>query len=450
MTAERFDVVVVGARCAGSPLAALLARRGLRVALVDRARFPSDTLSTHVFQNDACRVFAGLGVLDRLLASGAPWITQVDLRIEGLSLVHRWPLRPGDPGPWLSVRRPVLDAALVEAAADAGADVRTATAVTGLVERAGRVAGVRVGTGSAGGTELVAPLVVGADGRGSLVARLTGARGYNLVRNQRLACWAYYEGVAAPGPATFFAHRWDDEFVTAWPCDNGLHLVVVIAPVDRAPQFREDPVASFDAHVARCLPLVATLAGARRIGPPVLAARWTSYFRESAGPGWVLVGDAGHFKDPSPGQGITDAVRQAERLADDIVDGMGGSRPLDAAMTAWWRWRDRDAREMAWFAGDFGQGGRVPPVFVEILGRLAAEEVSTDSFLDVLNHRVRPSAILSPPRLASATARLLRRGDQPPGRVLAGSREIVAEDLRRRWRNHRPRYGRPEDVTEPA
>jgi 2-polyprenyl-6-methoxyphenol hydroxylase-like FAD-dependent oxidoreductase len=182
------------------------------------------------------------------------------------------------------------------------------------------------------------------------------------------------------------------------------------------------------------------LEGARRVARPVLVARWTSYFRESAGPGWVLVGDAGHFKDPSPGQGITDAARQAERLAADVVEGLGGTRPLDGAMTAWWRWRDRDAREMAWFAGDFGRAGPVPPVLVEILRRLSEDDADVDRFLDVLTHRVRPSQILTPARLVGATARLVRRGQQPRREIVAGTREIMVEDLRRRWRNHRPRY----------
>ena len=445
---DRFDVVVVGARCAGSPLAALLARRGLRVAVVDRARFPSDTLSTHLFQNDASRVFADLGVLDRLRASGAPWVSQVDLRVEGLSMVHRWPCRPGDPGPLLSVRRPLLDQALVDAAAEAGAEVRVRTRVTGLVERRGRVVGVRVAAedGAAGATagkeaELRAPLVVGADGRASTVARLARARSYNRVPNQRLACWAYYEGVAVPEPATFFAHRWDDEFVISWPCDSGLYMAVAIAPLARAAAFRDDREAVLAAHVARCRPIAEIVEGGRMVGRPLLASRWSSYFRDAAGPGWVLVGDAGHFKDPTPGQGITDAVRQAERLAAAIADGLGGSRPIDRAMTRWWQWRDRDAREMAWFAGDLGQAGPVPPVLVEILLHLASDQAMVDRWFEVLSHRVRPSEILTPARLLGATGRLLRKGGRPPRRVLAETREIMGRDLSRRWRNHVPRYG---------
>ena len=437
--AERFEVVVVGARCAGSPLAAMLASRGVSVALVDKATFPSDTPSTHILQNDGVRVLAALGVLDAVRASGAPSIERADLRMDALRLQHPLPRRHGDPGVWLSVRRPVLDTLLVEAAEEAGASVRTGKRVTGLVERDGRVAGVRV-EGDGGGYELEAPLVVGADGRGSLVARSTGARTYNAVPNQRLACWAYYEGVPATDPATLFVQRWDEEFLIACPCDSGLYLAIVIAPATRAPQFQEDVGAAYDEHVARCEPVAAVVAVGRRTGLPTLFARFTGYFRESAGPGWVLAGDAGHFKDPSPGQGITDALRQAERLAGDIVAGLSGARPLDAAMREWWRWRDRDAREMAWFATDMGRGGRVPPVLVELVRHFESDPVMVDRFFDVLNHRVRPSEILTPARLMAATGRLLRRSDRPAGQVLAETREIAVQDLRRRWLNHRPRY----------
>lgn len=441
---ERFDVVVVGGRCAGSPLAAMLAGRGLAVAVVDRATFPSDTLSTHIFQNDGARVLAGIGVLDGLLASGAPWIEQADLRVDGLHMVHRWPRRPGDPGPMLSVRRPVLDTLLVEAAEKAGASVRTGTRVTGLVERDARVAGVRVeGDGDGNGYTIEAPLVVGADGRGSTVARLTGVRTYNSVPGERLACWAYYEGVSTPEPTTFFAQRWDEEYLIACPCDGGLYLVVVIPPVERAGRFATDRDAAFDAHVALCEPVAAVVAGARRVARPSVVTRWTGYFRESAGPGWVLVGDAGHFKDPSPGQGITDALRQAEHLAGDVVDGLSGIKSLDTAMRDWWRWRDADARDMAWFAADLGRGGRVPPVLVELLRHLESDPAMVDKWFDVLNHRVAPSQILTPPRLLGATARLLRRRDPSPARVLADTRQIVVRDLQRRLLNRRPRFDAP-------
>jgi flavin-dependent dehydrogenase len=210
--------------------------------------------------------------------------------------------------------------------------------------------------------------------------------------------------------------------------------------VDRAGRFHEDPEEAFDDHLRRSERVAAVVAGGTRVGRPSVVAHWTGYFRESAGPGWVLVGDAGHFKDPSPGQGITDALRQAERLAADIVDGIAGRRSLDGAMRDWWRWRDRDAREMAWFASDLGRGGTVPPVLVELLHGLKSDPDMVERWFDVLNHRARPSAILTPARLMAATGRLLKRGEPAPARVLRDTREIVAQDLSRRWLNHRPRY----------
>src|SRR3954468_19882080 len=139
---ERHDVIVVGARCAGSPLATMLARRGLDVAVVDRATFPSDTLSTHIFQAEGLNVLRDLGVLPDLLATGAPFVGTATLHIDDLTVMSPWPTRDGDAGPTMCIRRPVLDSILVANAEDAGAHVRTGARVTGLVERDGRVAGV--------------------------------------------------------------------------------------------------------------------------------------------------------------------------------------------------------------------------------------------------------------------------------------------------------------------
>jgi 2-polyprenyl-6-methoxyphenol hydroxylase-like FAD-dependent oxidoreductase len=453
MARDAYDVVVVGARCAGAPLATFLARGGLSVALIDRATFPSDTLSTHIFQASGVAVLGRLGVVDRLLASGAPWLAEAVVRVEDVFARRPWPTEPGDPGPGLCVRRPVLDSVLVEAAADAGADVRTATRATGLVERGGRVAGVIAETAS-GDVRLEAPLVVGADGRGSKVARLVGARTYNVAPNERFGFWGYWEGAADERPAALRFLRWGDDLVISCPTDGGLYLVAVMASLDRLDAFLADVSASYDALVARCEPLDDLLSGARRIDRPRGTASYSGWFRESAGRGWALVGDAGHFKDPTPGQGISDALRQAERLASVVLEtwGAAGAAPpgdqLDRALARWWRWRDRDAQEMHWFAQDLGGAGAVPAVFVEMIRRLAAEPDGLRLALDVINHRVRPSELLTPTRLAGGAVRALARG-HPPGAVLREVRTIGAREVRRRWRNHRPRYVDESPVADP-
>ena len=141
---KEFDVVVVGGRCAGSPLATLLARAGLSVALVEQATFPRDTLSTHVFESAALAFLNRLGVLSAVRATGAPIVNHVDVRQEGFRARVPVPQQPGDAGGAMSVRRLLLDPILAEAAAAAGAEVWMGAKVTALVRDRGRVTGVRV------------------------------------------------------------------------------------------------------------------------------------------------------------------------------------------------------------------------------------------------------------------------------------------------------------------
>ncbi|MFN2607757.1 MAG: NAD(P)/FAD-dependent oxidoreductase [Acidimicrobiales bacterium] len=446
--AEHHDVVIVGARCAGSPLAAHLARAGLSVAVVDRATFPSDTPSTHLFQASGAAVLGRLGVVDRLVATGAPWLELADFVLGDVAACIPWPSRPGDPGPAMCLRRSRLDAILVEAAQDAGATVYPATRVTGLVQSGGRVAGVVVEDDGRVERRLLAPLVVGADGRASKVARLVGARTYNVSPNQRFGFWAYYEGATWSAPAAAHLLRWDTEFAIACPTDSGLYMVAVLPALAELRSFTADVERSYDERVARCEPAAAAVAGGRRTARPRGMAAFSGFFRESAGPGWVLLGDAGHFKDPTPGQGISDALRQGEHLAAAIVGAGGGESATDAALARWWKWRDNDAAEMHWFASDLGAAGPVPIVFNEIMAKLAREPGGLTRAVDVLNHRVRPSEILTPARLVGAAARAIASRRHRPGEVLAEVRDVVTEEVRRRWRNHVPAYAAEAPVPE--
>jgi flavin-dependent dehydrogenase len=429
-----YDVVVVGARCAGSPLATLLAREGVRVALVEQARFPRDTLSSHLFQADGLAFLDRLGLTERVRSTGAPFANRTDTRIGDVRLLVDWPRRPGDPGGITSIRRTVLDPILAEAAEEAGAEVRFETKVTGLLEQGGRVAGVRTDSG-----ELPARLVVGADGRNSAVAPLCGSRRYNLTPNERALYWGFYEGAAA-GEPTFVSHRWADRFILGIPSDGGLYQVLVWPEFSDLERFDGDLEGCFADLAASCEPIAEALAGARRVDKLRGAKRWTGFFREPSGPGWVLTGDAGHFKDPGPGRGIADAFLQAEKLAPAIVAGLEGSPgDLDRAMKRWGRWRDREFAEHYWFAVDAGKAGEVPVVLPEILRDLDARG-QAGLFFDVINHRARPIDLATPPRLLRATRRTLARR---PGERRSVLREVAAlgtQELRRRWLNRRPAY----------
>jgi flavin-dependent dehydrogenase len=439
-SADRYDVIVVGARCAGAPLAALLARGGATVAVLERGRFPRDTLSSHLFEADALSFLDALGLTEQLRATGAPFVARTDTRVEDVQLAMDLPLRPGDIGGVASIRRSLLDPILAEAAERSGAELWMASRVHGLVEKDGRVVGVRV-RGESGERELHARLVVGADGRHSTVADLCGARRYNLTPNQRLLYWAFFEGAEMGGEPTFLSHRWGDRFVLGIPSDSGLYQVLIWPEKAEIDGFRTNVDAAFLAHARTCEPIADGLAGARQVGKVLGAVHWEGFFRDAAGPGWVLSGDAGHFKSPAPGRGIGDAFLQAGSLATAILGQLGGSdEALDREMQQWGRQRDREFAEHYWLAYDLEEPGSVPAVLVELLRRLQQRD-RAGLFFDVLNHRARPTQVLTPPRALGAIGRLLLKGDNPRRRaLLAEVGTLASRDLRRRWLNMRPAY----------
>lgn len=437
--AERLDVVVVGARCAGSPLAALLAERGLKVALVERATFPRDTLSTHVFQAPATAFLDRLGVTERIRATGTYFTTRTQARIQDLEFTAPWPQLPGDLGGAVSVRRFVLDPILADAAADAGAEVLMATNVTGVVEEHGRVAGVRVLHDDAERV-LRARLVVGADGRSSTVASLVGARKYNVTPNQRIFYYTFFED-AQPGPdPPVIFHRWDHRFVVAQPTDGGLYQVGVVPELHELRRLREDLEGSFMAHARSCGPVAEAISGARRVGKIYGIVRFEGFFREASGPGWVLAGDAGHFKDPSPARGISDAFLQADTLAPVIAAGLDSSNEaLDRAIARWGRWRDREFADHYWFAVQLGKAGPVPKPVPELIGRLLANG-KIDQVLDLFNHRTKPLRVFSPPRVLGATVGTLARRGCDRRAQLREVGGLIAEQAERQRLNWRPEY----------
>jgi len=437
--ADRYDVIVVGGRMAGASLAVHLRRAGLSVVVVDKSRFPSDTPSTHWIQAEGVACLDRLGVVERLLASGAPWLERIDATFEHVSLSAPWPKVAGDAGPAINVRRPVLDSALVDAAVAAGVEVRTSTKVVGLMESEGRVTGVRA---TAGDDEVVleAPLVVGADGMSSAVGRMVGARRYHVLANQRFGYWGFFRGARWDAPAAVTIHRQGDDLLFGMPSDDGLYLAATIPSLVRLEEFRADAEASYSAHLAAAAPFPPILADAERVGRLHSMTSFPIFFRESAGPGWVLTGDAGHFKDPAGAQGISDALRQSETVAEAIVTGFGSPRGLDDTLAAWWKWRDTDAIEMHWFAADLGAAGPMPPVVVEMLDQLCASADGRRQFLDLFNHRMQPTTLLTPPRLLAATGRLLRRGDQQRREVLSGTLSIGRAEIGRRRLVRKPHY----------
>lgn len=432
---ESFDVIVVGARCAGAPLATMLARDGLGVCLVDKDRFPSDTLSTHGIQPTGIQVLERIGVLDSLIKV-APPILRLRMVFDDVATpVADVVAITGASG--LSVRRITLDEILVNAAAAAGAEVRTQTAVTGLVMNGDRVAGITTASG-----ELRAPLVVGADGARSAVAQMVGAQEYNSTANGRVFMWAYFE--ADPTDGEMWIGKLGDHTYLSMPTDGGLTLIAVCPSIERREEVRADREAVYEAGLRAWPELHAGVDGARRDGPVRTMANMRGFFRPSAGPGWALVGDAGHFKDPTPGQGIADALRQSEQLAVAITRALGGGHgEPDKILREWWRWRDEDAWEMYWFAHDMGAAGPTPPLRRQAERRIAADPELTTAMVRVLNHELRPSEAFTPAFSMTTMAQALRHGGGHRRAIMREARTAVADELRR-WRMARRTMGNTE------
>jgi menaquinone-9 beta-reductase len=422
---ESFDVIVVGARCAGAPLATMLARAGLRVCVVDKDRFPSDTLSTHAIQPAGVQVLERIGVLDDLLKIAPPLVRGRMVFDEDVAVIDDVVAVSG--APLLSVRRVALDEILVSAAAEAGAEVRTQTAVTGLVMERGRVAGVTTAVG-----KLRAPLVVGADGARSAVAKMVGAKEFHPTPNGRVFMWAYYGG--DPTNGEIWIGKIGDHAYLVTPTDNDLCLVAACPSIDRRNEVRADREAVYEAGVRGWPELHAGVAGAMREGPIHTMANMRGFFRKSAGPGWALVGDAGHFKDPTPGQGIADALRQSETLAAAIERALGGGAgAADQILHEWWRWRDEDAWEMYWFAHDMGAAGPTPPILRQAQRRIAADAELLAATMLIFNHDLRPSQVFTPAFSLTTMAQALRRG-RGQRRAIMREAGTVALDQARRWR----------------
>jgi flavin-dependent dehydrogenase len=339
-TSPAYDVIVVGARCGGSPTAMLLARKGYRVLLVDRATFPSDTMRAHLVRGGGITRLERWGLLEQIAATGCPPIRRVTVDLDDFPMPMPVVLRDGVEATY-GPRRFILDTILVEAAAAAGAEVRQGFSVSEVVRENGRVVGIR--GASRGGREVTerAPLVIGADGMHSFVARSVAAPIYDVHPTTSCCYYGYFGDVPLQGTEIAY---YPNLFAVSMPTNDGLAMVAVAVPIARFPEFKADVERAF----FRTLATVPWMAD--RVRPNRRAERWRgsgdlpSFFRKPFGPGWALVGDAGYHRDPITAQGISDAFRDAELLAEAIDAGFTGRLPLEDAMATYEQRRNEAAR----------------------------------------------------------------------------------------------------------
>jgi glycine/D-amino acid oxidase-like deaminating enzyme len=422
---HRFDVVIVGARVAGSALAARLAGAGLSVAVFDRDSLPGPTLSTHILHSteDLRRE----GVYDDLLALGVPPLPDVWVRLDDIELrLHH----PDDPG--MCARRELLDQVLLDRAVAAGAKTFIGTAVVGLRhDDRGVVEGVRVQRPDGSVGDVSARLVVGADGRNSSVARWAGARQYLTTHSERSLVWRYFQGRHLP-PALLW-HRVGEHIVSALPTGPEEFVVITQPPEHlQAPIYRAG-VEAMVRHVAEVSPAVAELVrGAEPAGPAYRIVRYPCYFRQPYGPGWALVGDAGHSKDATLGHGINDALRNARALAEVLNAHWSDPASLTRGLARWARNRDRAELPNYWYGQDIGRSLPINAMERALLAGIARSPRAVDRLDDVMADRQPADGLLTIGRLVRACAGRISGGESP--RQVGGEALALVRLARRRYR----------------
>lgn len=348
--AEQYDVIVVGARCAGAATARLLAQQGCRTLLLDRAHFPSDmTMSTHLIWQGGTSILEQWGLLDAIRDSGCPGLSFGTLDLGAFALTGHPPSESASEA--FAPRRHVLDSILVQAAVAEGAELRERFVVADVLWDGDRVAGV---TGAVRGEEpeeLRAALVIGADGRHSRIADAVFAERYHEVPPAAGTRFAYFSGVEA---GLEFAAG-ERRMVFAWPTNDDQVIAGFIQPIEEFMQVRHDieetALEEFDEWAPD---LGRRLRAGQRVSP------WhggtvESFFRTASGPGWALVGDAGLTMDPITAAGITNALRGAQLLADAVHEGLSGRRALDEALADYGRKRDEASLAMYHFTEQMSQ-----------------------------------------------------------------------------------------------
>jgi 2-polyprenyl-6-methoxyphenol hydroxylase-like FAD-dependent oxidoreductase len=390
-----YDAVIVGARCAGSPTAMLLARKGYTVLVVDKATFPSDTISTHLIHPPGIAALQRWGLFDRVLATGCPPIDTYAFDFGPFTII-------GTPASAetrvaYAPRRTVLDKLLVHAASEAGAEVREGFTVEQLVIEDGCVTGVR-GHGESGRTVTErARVVVGADGRYSMVAKATRPEQYNEKPPLQASYYAYWSGLPMNG--RFETYIRPHRGFAAWPTNDGLSLVIVGWPFAEFDANRKDIEGNF-LETLELAPSFADRVRTAKREERFAGAAVSNYFRKPYGPGWALVGDAGYNKDFITAHGIQDAFRDAELCATALNETFSGARFFDVAMGGYQAARDAQVLPMYEFTCQLATLEPPPPEMQHLLAAMRGNQDAMDGFARTVAGVISPAEFFSAENVA--------------------------------------------------
>jgi flavin-dependent dehydrogenase len=390
-----YDAIVVGARCAGSPTAMLLARRGYRVLLVDRSSFPSDTLSTHLVHAPGMAALNRWGLFDQVVASGCPAIETYSFDFGPFTITGApRPVEGQSAG--YSPRRFVLDTILVEAAARAGAEVRERFTVDEVVIEDGVVAGIRGRDASGASVFERARVVIGADGRNSQVARAVESEQYFDKPMLQWSYYSYWRGLSVDGMETTIRPNrgW-----AAMPTNDDLTMLVVGWPIAESSAYKADAEANYLKTLELAPEFAERVRAAERVDR-FYGGAVANYFRKPFGPGWALVGDAGYSKDPITAQGISDSFRDAELCVGALDDVFNGVTSFDDAMSAYQRTRDARGMPIYEFTTQLATLEPPPPEMQQLLFAVHHDQEAMDGFVSVVAGTVSPVEFFDPAHIA--------------------------------------------------
>jgi 2-polyprenyl-6-methoxyphenol hydroxylase-like FAD-dependent oxidoreductase len=418
---KKFDVVIVGARCAGAALGQWLAMAGLSVAIVDAARLPSDqSTSTHLIHPPGMDELDALGIGGAVRAA-SPALEAFRLSYDG----HEVRLPYGEGRVAHCLRREALDGLLQQAATEAGADLCAQSRVSELIrDREGAVEGVVVQRPDGHTERLRCDLVVGADGRNSTVAKLVGSKEYLGYDGPRAVYWAYWQRPGGWNPHEFHNTYEGRSARIIFPTDHDQLLIATVPPLDLAHEWRREHAAAYLADIGSYAEVSSQLRDERPLGKIRGVFRPRYFFRESAGSGWALIEDAGHHKEFIVGLGITEALRDARALASAIGEQGAG------ALEGWWRRRDVERIEMFYWSQELGRAQAVTPLQRLAAARLASSPKLQPRFARIIDGELSPYDFVPPLSAAKWVAAASLRGE-------AGALPAMAETVRGRARARR-------------
>ena len=398
-----YDAVVVGASLAGCTAAILLARSGLRVALVEQRPDAGafKRMCSHVIQSSAVPTLERLGLLGAIEKAGA-------LRAHA-RVWTRWgwiETPAGDITPSVNLRRELLDPLLRRAAADTpGVELRLGHTAHALIREREHICGVQVRERNGTCTRLCAPLVIGADGRGSRVAKLAGVPA-RTIGHGRFFYAGYFAGPEPAGAPDGSAWFLDPDWAAAFPTDAGLTVYAAMPIGTRVAEFRRDPRQALVSYTA-ALPDAPPILASRMVGQLVAKLDLTNIVHEPTAPGLALAGDAALATDPLWGVGCGWALQSAQWLADDLAPALHGAEPLAHGLKRYRRHRARALHGHTAMIHDYARGRSFNAVERALFRAAAHDERLTRTFTAMATRNITPARALatSLPRAAWVSAR---------------------------------------------